>query len=922
MASARAEEKGTHRQRWRESIRRFPCRLLCCSCLCDEKEPLQEQEKINEGSLHQHPDKWGSGEREPIQITVEDLGIVNVSFSLLDEDPLTPKNSMACSASSVSACPRALKKKKRLKPLSSLPLQPEVQPTSTPSDGEDAEEEEDYYLLFESGTDSTPASEGLLTPPMINLIPPTPSDVVDDDQFFDNNSDESVAYTSGSDGSSAAGDQGTCEEKMESVEAEESAEGCILAESKASPDSKIEREEGQSDVLGELREAVPTGKEDKEKMKPRFLLSAYQVAPLPECPNKSGFNTGINLLSFTEHNLDNPSNSDWSCSDMLKTELCLLPSTAMMHALTHKKRPLTRSCSLGDTTTRSAIFHALTQTTNQCQEGKVLPRQRRITVASYMPHSTDQNGNFPVKQVQRQATKSLNELNTEEVCQWFTNIGLQKCLPFIREAKLCGGDIASVDGNTLDILHIITLEDRERLLSAIYNELHSPSTITQTLDSLIESLGPNKVEAFTSTLMSMTKSKSSPHVSCLSMNRHSLKLRNNSQNHVVQRNSQMIEITINASERIVHLRTPKETTVGKIMDSCIKMLGMTDDKSLVALKEKKDSLQELTSHQQIGTLLTSTSENRQLELHLCERDKPTTAAPQNSPEVNSASENGNINKNVQGDQPAKEERIRELNQQVESLQNVILQVQELHHDLVAFCSELKSMDTAANFDRLGSAELKKRLEMVNSQLNDKRQSLQTLRDNINNSTAHKKKQLEVRLLEKMKLNCQVFKEEIFIVHLNRQATQLQNAIESYIKEKAQQKALALGCLSQLVSPQSPAMLIVVNENQSPGGHYSFTCHYREGGGLEVVKVDNSDLCVEDRLVEVNGVPVVNSTLEELAELLLQGPCAQIVVLRQPPPILTSPLILQHTVSPNPVQTICLERDLVKETPPQRKLMTI
>lgn len=40
-----------------------------------------------------------------------------------------------------------------------------------------------------------------------------------------------------------------------------------------------------------------------------------------------------------------------------------------------------------------------------------------------------------------------------------------------------------------------------------------------------------------------------------------------------------------ASERIVHLRTPKETTVGKIMDSCIKMLGMTEDRSLFILKE-------------------------------------------------------------------------------------------------------------------------------------------------------------------------------------------------------------------------------------------------------------------------------------------------------------------------------------------------
>lgn len=41
------------------------------------------------------------------------------------------------------------------------------------------------------------------------------------------------------------------------------------------------------------------------------------------------------------------------------------------------------------------------------------------------------------------------------------------------------------------------------------------------------------------------------------------------------------------SEQIVHLRTPKETTMGKIMDSCVKMLGMTDDRSLFILKEKQ-----------------------------------------------------------------------------------------------------------------------------------------------------------------------------------------------------------------------------------------------------------------------------------------------------------------------------------------------
>lgn len=37
-----------------------------------------------------------------------------------------------------------------------------------------------------------------------------------------------------------------------------------------------------------------------------------------------------------------------------------------------------------------------------------------------------------------------------------------------------------------------------------------------------------------------------------------------------------------------------------------------------------------------------------------------------------------------------------------------------------------------------------------------------------------------------------------------------------------------------------------------------------------------------RLVEVNGVPVVSATLEELDDILLQGTSARIVVLRQPP----------------------------------------
>lgn len=121
------------------------------------------------------------------------------------------------------------------------------------------------------------------------------------------------------------------------------------------------------------------------------------------------------------------------------------------------------------------------------------------------------------------------------------------------------------------------------------------------------------------------------------------------------------------------------------------------------------------------------------------------------------------------------------------------------------------MDTDVN--RLGSAELKQKLETVNGQLKEKRQNLQTLRDT---STPHENKsvqsfcklipislkkiqlltprvvffplrQPEVQLVEKMTKNCQVFKEEIAIVHLNRQAAHLQNALQEILAKVRQIK---------------------------------------------------------------------------------------------------------------------------------------
>lgn len=49
-----------------------------------------------------------------------------------------------------------------------------------------------------------------------------------------------------------------------------------------------------------------------------------------------------------------------------------------------------------------------------------------------------------------------------------------------------------------------------------------------------------------------------------------------------------------------------------------------------------------------------------------------------------------------------------------------------------------------------------------------------------------------------------------------------------------------------MSPQSPVMLLVVQEQHSANGRYGFTCRYREGSGLVVDAVDSCHLCVGDR----------------------------------------------------------------------------
>ncbi|XP_031435252.1 uncharacterized protein LOC116223289 [Clupea harengus] len=549
-----------------------------------------------------------------------------------------------------------------------------------------------------------------------------------------------------------------------------------------------------------------------------------------------------------------------------------------MEAFLYQRKPFARSCSLEETVTRSHTFHAIGQGTDNLPQEEGSPRQRRITVASYIPQSKDQNGNFAGKELSGPRAKALAELNTEEVCQWFSSIGLHKCLPLIRGAHLCGSHLASIDLSTLELLQVSDLEDRERLLSAIYEALHPPNTTSQRVDSLLATFGTQSVERFTAALVSMTKSHSSPHVS--NLNQCSFRFRQRSA--VAQRNSQLIEITIKvcASEQIVHLRTPKDTGVGKVLESCLKMLGSEDEKDTFILKITED---ELPMDQQIGDLLGSDS--RLIELLLCKKEKPTQPE---GPPASPATGNCDLENQIQC---CNDEKLRELNQQVESLQNVILQVQELHHGLVAFCGELRNMDTEQDAEGLSSVELEGRLAQTQSSLKEKRQSLQVLKDSSSTVATHRTGRVEVRLLEKMRLNCHVFQEEIALVHLNRQVVNLQVALEeTQDKEKAEGKCSTLG---QLVSLQSPAMLLATQETRGPDD-FGFSTRLIRGQGLVVVHVEDSNLCVNDRLVEVNGVSVVGSSEEELQALLHQQPTAHIIVLRRPPPLpAESPEQLHH-----------------------------
>lgn len=218
----------------------------------------------NDGDRQQ--DKQESGEKEALHFTADDLGTVNCSFSLQEEDYLNPRSGEGRSAGSMSVSPRPLRKKQ---PQPFL-VQPQANVDITDATGETDEEKRKKTMVYECCTDDATASRRLLEQPFIHLIPPTPAAVAEEDKFFEGNDVDPAPESFKSSGGktlSVALEGGTMGEN-------------ILAE------AAIGAEPGERRNV-EKKETLTNKEEDKEKAKSGLLRNACQVVPLHQHPLRS-----------------------------------------------------------------------------------------------------------------------------------------------------------------------------------------------------------------------------------------------------------------------------------------------------------------------------------------------------------------------------------------------------------------------------------------------------------------------------------------------------------------------------------------------------------------------------------------------------------------------------------------------------------
>ncbi|XP_069787954.1 uncharacterized protein [Narcine bancroftii] len=545
--------------------------------------------------------------------------------------------------------------------------------------------------------------------------------------------------------------------------------------------------------------------------------------------------------SWSKVGEDDLSDKEASAKELLKAKLGLKPLNNKLDSKLHVKRSATRTCSLGDMKTFTRDLQSLGLASHMGTDSS--SRYRRLTLASYIPSSCDQNGNLKdMVDTKEQRHKSLEEMNTDEVCEWFKNLGLQRCIPFIKEAKLQGHQLAAIDLDILDLLQLATTEEKESLLSSIYKELHPMDTTSQNFDKLLETIGPYDVERFTAALVALSVSQKQPTEWISHPSSH---LQNREDKHPEEKtikNSNLVNLSVKAFQRKLQLRVPRDSTVAKVIDACRKILGLKEDVRLLSLNivtsKTGEVVEELQAYKHIGEL--KLLGRKEFKLQLCKKTtinfsklekEAELSVPNESsqpvhvsePGVAPASSQGYLltGQNSQKEPGTEEDEIKELQKCFFSLHQEMVDLLTVHVP-------------STNQQGLYHSE---------SKLLEKEQLIQhlTLAQRVlgNDSFSSRNKSL----LELLKLDYQILKERASTFHLNQQQaprSRLQDFQSTKIHNNQQSVAL-----SQLIAPYSTSMLVIVQEAAKPGG-IGFTVKQHASHGWQIVTAENSDLQPNDR----------------------------------------------------------------------------
>ncbi|XP_061424238.1 uncharacterized protein LOC133352543 [Lethenteron reissneri] len=316
---------------------------------------------------------------------------------------------------------------------------------------------------------------GGLSMPTINFIPASPSDVLEDDQFFEINSEEEERATSpppssdsdcvDSSGSHAtverenatgnAGDAETSEASL-TVPATDTAEKLPVAVARDGAEKTAEEAEvpggdrhgrvGAVEDATAATNAATTAATTKKKKSFRLNseIANAQLNAFPQThPRKGSFNEGINLLQFTEQNLDELNTKECDMRDRLVQEM------QKLHL---------QSDSLNKTAADSGV------------EGSSSSSRR----------------------------KALEDMESDDACAWLQAMGMERLGIVVRGSRLAGRHLTSMDPETLESLQLSTWAERERLLSALYSETHAREA--RAVDSLLQSLSGADLQTFTAAI--------------------------------------------------------------------------------------------------------------------------------------------------------------------------------------------------------------------------------------------------------------------------------------------------------------------------------------------------------------------------------------------------------------------------------------